>query len=228
MKEASAALVERRYFDCERLAADALRRAIAAAEFDRTARIIMPLQEARRQIRDLAVDSARLVVVDGVVPSGPELVPGMYLISPPRVGADGRLIREEALRREIPVVVVAREPMTLQGLWPVVAIGPVTIRTRISPPDQPTRHAEPHAQTAPAKPIKPRGKGHATPRSHPAAAQVSSPDSGHNRMDVERVRGPRRCRDRGGAGGAIACRKDAGPCRPTRGGARPRETPSAA
>ncbi len=158
MRQASAALVERRYFDCERLAVDALRRSIASSEYDRLARIIMPLQEARRQIRAFAVDSGHLVEVDRELPTGPTLLPGMYLISPPRVGADGRLLREEAVRREIPVVVIAREPLTQQGLWPVVAIGPVTIRTRVRPPTHMISPEDAVKKRSP-KPGKPVGRG---------------------------------------------------------------------
>src|SRR5690606_2962660 len=35
---------------------------------------------------------------------------------------------------EVPIIVVVREPPTRLGLWPVVMVGPVTVRTRIRPP----------------------------------------------------------------------------------------------
>src|SRR5689334_10244420 len=57
MERASTALEAMRYFEAERLASTALRRAHAAADFERMARILLPLQEARRQKRQLAVDS---------------------------------------------------------------------------------------------------------------------------------------------------------------------------
>jgi len=134
MEQASEALVQRRYFECERLGIDAMRRSLGALDFDRVARIALPLQEARRQIRDMAVDTGNVVCVNGELPMGAGLKAGMYLLSPPRVGVDGRLLREEATRREVPVVVLVREPPTRQGLWPIVAVGPVTVRTRIDPP----------------------------------------------------------------------------------------------
>jgi hypothetical protein len=134
MEQASEALVRRRYFECERLSAEALRRAIGALDFDRIARIVLPLQEARRQIRDLAVDSGRIVEVNGALPAEGELKAGMYLLSPPRVGVDGRLLREMALKAEVPVMVLVREPLTRTGMWPIVAVGPVTVRTQIQPP----------------------------------------------------------------------------------------------
>ena len=160
MELASIALVERRYFEAERLALTALRRAHASRDYERLARIVMPLQEARRQKRDLAFDAATkanvvpsakrvrgagsdstssgpaggVAVVSGEVPSGKALVPGCYLIAPPRVGLDGRLLRETADKREIPVIITVREPESRDGLWPLVALGPVTIRTKVAPP----------------------------------------------------------------------------------------------
>ena len=161
MEQASEALVQRRYFECEKIAADALRRALGVMDFDRVARITLPLQEARRQIRDLAVDSGNLVNVTGEVPTGAALKPGMYLVSPPRVGVDGRILREEATRREIPVVIIVREPTTQAGLWPIVAVGPVTVRTRIAPPAGTARAASTSTATTmteSARPAKTSGK----------------------------------------------------------------------
>ncbi len=134
MEQASAALVKREYFEAERLASSALRRAYAAGDFERMARIIMPLQEARRQKRDLACDSGRLVVIDAELPQGKAIKTGCYLIAPPRVGVDGRLLRELADERHVPTVVLVREPTSREGLWPIVAVGPVTIRTKVMPP----------------------------------------------------------------------------------------------
>lgn len=165
MEQASIALVERRYFEAERLALTALRKAHVSRDYERMARIAMPLQEARRQKRDLAYDAAMakpapapsattkvtkstakkvpeseagggVFVVTGEIPSGKALVPGCYLVSPPRVGLDGRMLRESADKREVPVIVTVREPESRDGLWPLVALGPVTIRTKVEPPPQ--------------------------------------------------------------------------------------------
>ncbi len=132
MEQASTALVARQYFQTERLCLDALEQAFRAADFHRMARIILPLQEARRQKRDIAVETSKVSVVDSVVPNPGEIKAGMYLIKPPRVGLDGRLLREAADREEIPVLIVVREPTTRAGLCPVVALGPVTVRTRVA------------------------------------------------------------------------------------------------
>lgn len=133
MDQASLALVRREYFLCERLALSALRKAHAVADYDRIARIALPLQEARRQKRTLALDTGAVFLIDDTVPFGRQLLSGCYLVAPPRVGADGRMLRENADAREIPVVVVVREPTTRDGRVPVVAIGPLTLRVRVAP-----------------------------------------------------------------------------------------------
>lgn len=134
MEQASQALVKRQYFEAEKLALSALRRAYGAGDYERIARIVLPLQEARRQKRDLAIDSGNVFIVDGELPQGRTLKPGCYLLTPPRVGIDGRTLRELADERHVPVVVVVREPTSREGLWPLVAVGPVTFRTKVDPP----------------------------------------------------------------------------------------------
>ncbi len=134
MEAASRALVQRRYFDCERLCMEALERAFIAADYERMARILLPLEESRRQKRDLAFDTRAVHVVDRQAPTGRNLRPGCYLVAPPRVGIDGRLLREAANRKKVPTIIVVREPESRDGLWPVVSIGPVTIRTKVERP----------------------------------------------------------------------------------------------
>jgi len=81
-------------------------------------------------------------VVLSELPGGDfDLQPACYLIQPPLVGADARRMRLLALEREVPAMFLCREPKTQLGLCPIVAIGQVTIRTRIDPPrtwDKPT------------------------------------------------------------------------------------------
>ena len=98
------------------------------------ARISLPLQEARRFKRDMAIDTGKVTVVDGEIPQGRSLTAGCYLIVPPRVGVDGRMLREAADEKRVPVVVVVREPPTRDGQWPIVTVGPVTVRTKMTPP----------------------------------------------------------------------------------------------
>ncbi|MFW5653540.1 MAG: hypothetical protein ACOC0P_05800 [Planctomycetota bacterium] len=135
MDEASEALVNRRYFDCERLANKALHDAWVAQEYELLARICMPLQEARRQRRLLAADSGQVVLLDSDLPSlKSKLSPGCYVIAPPNVGADARRLAEAAFEQQVPVIAFACEPVTQAGLLPLVVIGPTTIRTKVPSP----------------------------------------------------------------------------------------------
>lgn len=140
MEEASEALVATQYFDAERLCVEALSLAHQAHDYERMGRILMPLQEARRQRRQQACDVKKLVKLEkysdlevlltGVQP----IKSGCYLLCPPLVGADARELRERAISERVPVLAVAREPETRLGLWPVVMVGPLTVRARIAPP----------------------------------------------------------------------------------------------
>lgn len=147
MDLAQRALQETHYFECEHAAAEALALAHATRDFDRMTRILLPLQEARRQIRLLAADTKKLHVLSQPVAEDAPIKPGCYLIEPPLVGADARDLHDRATREEIPVMVLAREPAVKSlkldrrpGDWPVVMIGPVTIRAYVTPPakDKPT------------------------------------------------------------------------------------------
>ncbi len=134
MEEASRALVETRYFECERLCLKALARAMEEHLFEDAARILLPLLESRRQKRLAAIDTGRLTVMEESPGEEPKIEAGCYLFQPPLVAADARAFREHADAQEVPVLVVCREPKTRLGQWPVVMIGPVTVRTRIPPP----------------------------------------------------------------------------------------------
>ncbi|MEX2217236.1 MAG: hypothetical protein WD749_00625 [Phycisphaerales bacterium] len=134
MERASLALERTDYFEAERLAAEALERAHRAGEFEAMARILLPLQEARRQVRQLAVDSGVRVLVTDLGGLG-GLRPGCYLVQPPLLGVDARSIRETARGTGIPVLVLAREPLTRDGRWPVVAVGDeMALRAKVAPP----------------------------------------------------------------------------------------------
>ncbi len=159
MDQASKALVARDYFAAERLASGALRRAHQEQDYERMARILLPLQEARRQKRDLAIDTGRVTLVSGEIPQGSAITSGCYLISPPRVGVDGRTLREQADEHRVPVVVIVREPTSLDGLWPLVAVGPVTVRTKVAPP-----------RPAPAKPARKSAQSRTKTRAEDPAA----------------------------------------------------------
>ncbi|HBS28639.1 MAG TPA: hypothetical protein DEB06_04110 [Phycisphaerales bacterium] len=139
MEDASEALVSTRCFECERLCAEALALAHQSQDYERMARILMPLQEARRLKRQNAIDAGVVTRIDSyenlepLLSGAKPIRPGFYLIEPPLVGADGRELRERANSAETPVVVVVREPVTQTGHWPIVMVGPVTVRTRVDP-----------------------------------------------------------------------------------------------
>lgn len=177
MEQASVALTEGKYFETEELCIEALRRARGIADFDRIARISLPLQEARRQKRDLAYDAAvekgAVFRVDGEPPAGKALVPGCYLVEPPRVGVDGRVLRENADAKRTPIIVVVREPQSRDGLWPIVAVGPVTVRTKVPIPPPPQAKPASAAKKRPG-----RGKAAAAPAAagEPSPAPLPSPE----------------------------------------------------
>lgn len=177
MEQASRALVAREYFACERFCLQALRRAHAAHDFARMSRIILPLQEARRLKRQLALDANHVVVISEQLPNADELVAGCYLITPPRVGVDGRLLREAANQREVPVLVLVREPPSRDGLWPMVAVGPVTVRAKVAPPKATTPAKKSSASARTKKTLSAKSKG-----SDDTHAMKSSPSSVSQRL----------------------------------------------
>ncbi|MSR17667.1 MAG: hypothetical protein EXS00_00605 [Phycisphaerales bacterium] len=138
LESASASLKSSEWFEAERLAMRGIQLAHADGQFGLIARIALPLQEARRQRIQLALDARKKVVVmSSGVTEEMKIESGCYLLEPPLVGADARRLRLSALAREIPVAVMCREPMTLLRLTPIVSIGEITVRTRIDPPKKP-------------------------------------------------------------------------------------------
>tara|TARA_R110000782_G_scaffold13976_22_gene41047 strand:- start:4786 stop:5547 length:762 start_codon:yes stop_codon:yes gene_type:complete len=144
MERASRALAETRYFDAARLCTEALHKARRSDDFGRMARICLPLQEARRWIRQEALDTGSVRVVSSPGDLGPEPEPGCYLVQPPLIGLDARQIRDAAWARNIPVFVLCREPMTRDAHWPLVSVGERVVRVRIDPPPgvEPVRAAD--------------------------------------------------------------------------------------
>jgi hypothetical protein len=138
MEKASAALAKTKYFEAERLADKALRLARRGDDFARMTRIIMPLQEARRQRLLQALDVGTVTIINESVSETTRVDPGCYLVRPPQVGADARRLRLAGLQQEVPTAVVCREPLTQLKLCPIVAIAPgVTVREMVDPPEDP-------------------------------------------------------------------------------------------
>ena len=134
MEQASRALVARQYFLTERLCLEALDVAHVAYDYARMAAILLPLQEARRFKRQMALDAGHITVICAEMPGPHDLTAGCFLVCPPRVGLDGRQLRELCDRSEIPALILTREPTNRAGLWPIVALGPATIRATVTPP----------------------------------------------------------------------------------------------
>jgi hypothetical protein len=134
MERASAALAAMRYFESERLAQQALAKAFSAGDFDRMARILLPLQEGRRQKRQLATDCGAVRVVQHMEEIAGRPQPGCYLFQPPLIGADARHFRQRADAAKAPVSLLTREPTSRDGKWPIVSVGERSIRTKVDPP----------------------------------------------------------------------------------------------
>lgn len=135
MERATRALEGTRYFEAERMAVKALSMAHRLRDYERLATILLPLQEARRQRWQMALDAGDSVtIIEEPFTEDTPIKSGCYLVQPPLVGADARRFRLKALADDVPVGVVCREPSTQQGLVPLVVIGRVTVRTKVRPP----------------------------------------------------------------------------------------------
>ena len=136
MKKASKALAEGRSYEAERIALETLEAARTCNDFGLMAEIV-PILKSARSVRW----EAALAVAGGIrfLESKPDedtiVEPGCYLIEPPLVGADSKNLRLAALAQEGPVLTVCREPLTDLKLRPIVAIGRITVRTRVLPSD---------------------------------------------------------------------------------------------
>lgn len=134
MGQAESALRKRSWFEAEARAAEALQAARAANRFGEMGRILLPLQEARRQRAAEAAERSKVRVLSKAPAEDAAIAPGLVLVEPPLVGADARRLRLGALEQQVPLLVLCREPITAAKTCPIVAIGGVTIRTRIEPP----------------------------------------------------------------------------------------------
>ena len=134
MERACLHIAAAEYFEAERLCVRSLRAARVNLDFERMARIVLPLQEARRQLREAAWDIGVVALVRSRQDIPKPLVPGCYLLVPPMIGRDGTNLRETLSRRGTPASVLTREPLTRTGKWPIVGVGPMVVRTQVDPP----------------------------------------------------------------------------------------------
>lgn len=134
MEEAEAAMRRNHWFQAESHAAKALQTARQGEEWALMARIVLPLQEARRQRLAPALESRKVTILDQPLPEAIKASKGCVLVQPPLVGADARRLRLAAMAQEVSVAVLCREPLTRMRQCPVVAIGAATVRTKLAPP----------------------------------------------------------------------------------------------
>ncbi len=92
-------------------------------------------REASARVVELAESACEGAMILARGSDAPDpLVAGCYLLEPPMIGADATRLRDSAFAGGLAVRVLAREPMTRDGLWPVVAVGDVIVRARVAPP----------------------------------------------------------------------------------------------
>ena len=143
LTSAERAMKDARWFDAERDALAALDSAIQSGNHELAADATLPLQEARRQRMLMAIDASNGTpnVLDQVETELESVDPGVHLLVPHAVAADARRMRIVGLQTGVPVLAVCREPLTSAGQVPIVAIGEVTIRAYVDPPEDPDAHS---------------------------------------------------------------------------------------
>jgi hypothetical protein len=144
MERASTLLEATDYFAAQEFCLRAMEKSRRVMDFDRIARIAMPLQEARRQVRHLATDArdaGNVFVLRQMPAADTKVEAGFYLLEPPMIGLDGKGFRDLARGRKVPVLALVKEPTTSAGRWPIVAVGVgefenVVARVQVEPPAQ--------------------------------------------------------------------------------------------
>jgi len=137
------ALANKDWMAADSAAFDGVSLAYAMNEYGLMPALLEMLKEARGRRFRQAVEMDTLVVIDDIqtrdeileIYEEQDLTPGTYLIQPPLVGADGRNMRDHYFALGVPSLFIVREPTTRDGLWPIVMIGPITVRTRVEPPE---------------------------------------------------------------------------------------------
>ncbi|MCH2139626.1 MAG: hypothetical protein MK100_01160 [Phycisphaerales bacterium] len=130
------ALKKQDWFEAERVLERSLSMSRGRDDFVGMIEILEQLQTARSGRRKDALASRTAIrIVDDQITDTMEVERGRWMVQPPLVGADARRLRLLALARQVPVMVLCREPTTKLGQIPVVAIGPSgAIRAQVPPP----------------------------------------------------------------------------------------------
>lgn len=118
MEEASAALSRCDYFGCEKGCLQALKQTRQTGDYERYARILLPLQEARRLRRQAAADAGTFILTgdplkpDAILDKHPAGC--LLLTSPPYAAEDEQTIRQLAFERELNIEVLLMGPDDLR------------------------------------------------------------------------------------------------------------------
>lgn len=132
LKDASKALDAGDFFQAEALADQALETARAALDFKSMSDILPILRDARSlRFQEALAVSDEIRHMEAPFEEGDSVEPGCILVQPPFVGADARAMNIAALEQRVPVAIVCREPLTEMKLRPIVAIGRITVRTKV-------------------------------------------------------------------------------------------------
>lgn len=138
LSRATRALQHDAVFDAERIAHKAMMMAREASAFEQLATACDVIWSARQQRIAMAKETDEVVIVEEAITESTIVAPGCYLVEPPQVAADARRLRLAAISRDVPVLVLCREPMTQLKRWPIATITPgMTVRTQVDPPDDP-------------------------------------------------------------------------------------------
>lgn len=119
MEQASQKLAAMEYLDAEQLCLSALAAAKAAGDFDRYSRIVLPLQEARRQRRQIAADAGVAVLgeprrtADQILDAHRQGC--LLLIDPPYSADDEAAIRRLAAERKLYIEVLRANQDSLRS-----------------------------------------------------------------------------------------------------------------
>ena len=136
-------------------------------DFARLGEIAAICVAARERAQDEAVaaDFTMTAGTIGMIEGAP--APGCVLLQPPMIGINAVPIIRAGINAAVPFIVLCREPLTLDGLWPIAAAGQgmrwpderrgppggLTVRVRVEPPEPVTRvDSSPTRDAAPTPP----------------------------------------------------------------------------
>lgn len=118
MDRASERLIATDYAGCERLCLEALSLARHSGDFERYARILLPLQEARRQRRQIAVDAGVYVLGEPKLDAAAILDRHgrgcLLLLCPPYAREDEQAVRDLARERRLFIEALALDGQSLR------------------------------------------------------------------------------------------------------------------